>query len=139
MRHQHHHPFRFSSSSISDSVHTVHFHVCNLINLVHALSSPPSWLSSGPFDGAPQNAIAHLQDPGYLGSGSGIAALESYHAGAIRMLMFMNSTQVIEPFNADYATISNGAAYPCVVRVKGGCCGYEASMGASNAASYFAA
>ena len=53
-----------------------------------------------------QNAIAHLSDSGYLGSGSGIAALESYHAGAIRMLMFMNATQVIDPIDANYATIA---------------------------------
>jgi len=53
-----------------------------------------------------QNAITHLSDRSYLGSGSGIAALEAYHAGAIRTLMLFNSTQTVDPFNADYAAIT---------------------------------
>ena len=53
-----------------------------------------------------QNAITHSPDRSYIGSGSGIAALESYHAGAIRTLMLFNATQKVHPFNANYAAIS---------------------------------
>ena len=62
-----------------------------------------------------QDTVAHLVDRTYLRGGGGIAALEAYHAGAVRTLLLHQSAAAPPPFNV--SMFSNTA-----VRAAQGCC-----------------
>ena len=46
----------------------------------------------------------------YLRGGSGICALEAYHAGAVRMQLLQNSTAIIQPWGVDALTITQACS-----------------------------
>jgi len=52
-----------------------------------------------------QNAVAHIQDRGYLRGGGGITALEAYHAGAVRTILAQNANMIVQPFGVSVASI----------------------------------
>ena len=47
-----------------------------------------------------------ISDRSYLRGGSGICALEAYHAGAVRLQLLQNSSAIIEPWGVDALTIT---------------------------------
>ena len=53
-----------------------------------------------------QYAVPRISDKNYLRGGSGICALEAYHAGAVRVQLLQNSSTIIEPWGADTLTIT---------------------------------
>ena len=53
-----------------------------------------------------QYAVPLISDRSYLRGGSGICALEAYHAGAIRMQLLQNSSAIIQPWGVDALTIT---------------------------------
>jgi len=53
-----------------------------------------------------QNALPKITDKSYLRGGSGITALEAYHAGAIRMLLLQNADTIIQPWGVSVATVT---------------------------------
>jgi hypothetical protein len=53
-----------------------------------------------------QYAVPQISDKSYLRGGSGICALEAYHAGAVRMQLLQNSSAIIEPWGVDTLTIT---------------------------------
>jgi hypothetical protein len=50
--------------------------------------------------------VPQISDRSYLRGGSGICALEAYHAGAIRMQLLQNSSAIIQPWGVDALTIT---------------------------------
>ena len=69
---------------------------------------PQKWCSGT------QYAVPQITNKSYLRGGSGICALEAYHAGAVRMQLLQNSTGIIEPWGVDALTITQ-ARLPCAV------------------------
>ena len=53
-----------------------------------------------------QNALPKITDKSYLRGGSGITALEAYHAGAIRALLLQNADTIIQPWGVSVATVT---------------------------------
>ena len=52
-----------------------------------------------------QSAVATIMDRSYLRPGGGIAAVESYHAGAVRTLLLQNASTIVQPFGVSVASI----------------------------------
>ena len=55
---------------------------------------------------ASQGALPLITDKNYLRGGSGIAALESYHAGAVRTLLLQKASTIVQPWNTNVAAVT---------------------------------
>ena len=53
-----------------------------------------------------QNALPLVTDKSYLRGGSGITALEAYHAGAIRTLLLQQANTIVQPWGVSVATVT---------------------------------
>ena len=53
-----------------------------------------------------QNAVPLISDKNYLRGGSGITALEAYHAGAIRTLLLQQANTVVQPWGVTVAEVT---------------------------------
>ena len=54
----------------------------------------------------PQNAVPLISDKNYLRGGSGITALEAYHAGAIRTLLLQQADTIVQPWGVSVAAVT---------------------------------
>ena len=53
-----------------------------------------------------QGALPRITDKNYLRGGSGIAALESYHAGAVRTLLLQRAGDTAQPWGVSVAAVT---------------------------------
>ena len=57
-----------------------------------------------------QGALPLISDKNYLRGGSGITALEAYHAGAVRTLLLQKASTVVQPWNTNVAAVTQVCA-----------------------------